>query len=46
MNSSKTDPEKHMATVYATYELERKAGGMGEREREEKLIFHSKEGDR
>jgi len=37
MNSSKTEPGKHMATVYATYELG---------EREEKLIFHSKEGDR
>ena len=33
MNSSKTEPGKHMATVYAIYEVERKARGR-ERERE------------
>ena len=39
MNSSKTEPGKHMATVYATYELERTPPGVGwerERERERK----------
>ena len=56
MNSSKTEPGKHMATVYATYELERKVGERGregegeggERERGggKKLFFHTKEGDR